>query len=78
MSIDVLKTVALNWGKEYKDSFCPGEARFITGDQKLDAQFYHFENESGLLLKLTEDFETIIGYDIIDSEKFTWFMLKWS
>jgi hypothetical protein len=81
--LETVRQMAINWGyaqpvtgRSYLT--CPPEARFITGKPDIDALIYYFESESGLQLKLSPDFNTIIGYDIINHEKFVWFVLRWS
>lgn len=80
MDLTDVRQLMWNWGCEvgHKIKDCPPEAKFITGNQKTDAQLHYFKVESGIQIKLTTDFKNITGYDIIDKEKFTWFVLKWA
>ena len=50
------------------------EARVVTGDYKLDAQLHNFEQDSGIVLQLSE--RRITGYKIIDEKKWSWFLLE--
>lgn len=60
-------------------SFINGEAKVVTGDCKIDSYLHYVEKECGVALTLDLDFHnTIRGYRIIDEQKFTWFVLKWS
>lgn len=53
------------------------EARVVTGDYKLDAQLHNFEQDSGVVLKLSNlGPRTITGYKIIDEKKWAWFLLE--
>lgn len=55
-----------------------GEAKFVTGMILRDKQLHYLETVAGLELILSEDFKDILGYNVIDSQKFTWFVVKWS
>lgn len=82
MDLTIVKQMTFKWsvevGKHIKDT--PPEARFVTGINKIDSQIYYLEKESGLALDVsTEGGPTLIkGYDIVDEQKFAWFVLKWS
>ena len=80
MDAITLGQIALKWGRAVGDAikYCPPEARYITGDAISDAQFHYFEQDSGIVLKLSDDFNKIIGYNVIDEAKFTLFLLRWS
>jgi hypothetical protein len=42
-------------------------------------QYQYLETVAGLELLLSDDqYKEMIGHNIIDSEKFTWFVLRWS
>lgn len=81
MDLNELGKLTTRWsnevGKHITDT--PPEARFVTGSHKIDRQIYYFEKESGLILDVsTEGGPKIIkGYEIVDEEKFAWFVLKW-
>ena len=47
---------------------------------KLDKRIYFFERESGILVHFADAGRSnlIVGYDVVDEEKFSWFLLKWS
>lgn len=80
MDLDDIRQLMWKWGSEvgYNITYCPPEAKFITGKSSQDAQLHYFTLDSGIEVKLTEDFKNITGYDIIDAEKFTWFALRYS
>jgi len=54
------------------------EARVVTGDYKLDAQLHNFEQDSGIVLELSDHLlpRRIKGYKIIDEKKWAWFLLE--
>lgn len=80
MDLKDVRQLMWNWGQEvgHNIKYCPPEAEFITGKTEQDAQLHYFKIESGIRIKLTTDFKNITGYDIIDAEKFTWFVLRYS
>lgn len=79
MDLRSLAEIAFKWGKNrHRTQYCPPEAKVITGDPISDADFYYFEQESGLELKVSDDFTQIVGYNVLDEKKFTWFLLRWS
>lgn len=83
MDVHLLSEIAFKWDKNrrknrHRTHYCPPEAKVITGDPISDAAFYYFEQESGLELKVSDDFTKIVGYNVLDEKKFTWFLLRWS
>ena len=53
------------------------DARVVTGDYKLDAQLHNFEQDSGIVLELSDlRPRAITGYKIIDEKKWSWFLLE--
>lgn len=54
------------------------EARVVTGDYKIDAQLHNFEQDSGIVLELSDHLlpRRITGYKIIDKKKWSWFLLE--
>lgn len=80
MDLQDVRQLMRDWVSKvgYKITHCPPEAKFITGFQRADAQLHYFKVESGIELKIDTEFQRITGYDIIDEEKFVWFMLRWS
>lgn len=78
--LDTIRKLAYNWGSEegQKVKDCPLEARVITGLMIADGQFYYFEQASGIRLEVSKDFNSIVGYEILDEQKFVWFALRWS
>ena len=80
MDLEVVKTILGNWhSKEgYKIQYCPPEAKFISGDPKVDARLHQFKVDSGLEIILNTNNTGIKDWRIIDNEKFLMFALKWS
>ena len=80
MDSKLLKHIMWEWACEvgYKITHCPPEAKFVTGNQKTDAQLHSFEIDSGVTLTLTADFKDIAKYEIVDEQKFIMFILKWA
>ena len=80
INLDSLKKIAQKWGTAVGHKFtqCPPEAKFRTGDQRIDAQCYYFEKESGLEIKLSSDYRRIVSYNVVDDKKFSLFLLRWS
>ena len=80
VDLDTLSKIALKWGDAYWPNvkMCTPEAKVITGDPVSDAQFHCFEEDSGLSLKLSSDFNKIVSYDVVDEQKFIAFLLRWS
>lgn len=66
-----------NWTKEIGITInhCPPEARVITGVHLTDARLHYLQQESGIELKVSD---TYAGYDVVDEQKFAWFLLRWS
>ena len=82
MNIELLKKLGYNWhtvvGCKITGGDCPPEAKVRTGDQRLDAMYHRFEKESGLIVHTEGSNHVITGYDVVDSEKFIWFTLRYS
>jgi hypothetical protein len=80
MEIHDVRQLMWNWGNDvgYKMKHVTPETRFITGNEIWDAQLHHFTLASGIEVTLTPDFKGITGYDVLDEEKFTWFVLRYS
>lgn len=78
-----LKTVnklATRWSKEHQNILPIPVAEFKTGNFITDSRIHLFECESGLKLTikpLMYGSHQIIDYEIIDVDKYAWFMLKW-
>jgi hypothetical protein len=82
MDINEVSRLTKRWQdsvKNRKIEYAP-DAKVITGDYKLDLAIHHFEQDSGMVVKLTRTglVHLITGYEIVDEEKFTWFMLRYS
>jgi hypothetical protein len=80
MELQDVRQLMWNWGNEvgYKMKHVTPETKFITGVETYDAQLHHFKLASGIEVTLTPDFKGITGYDVLDEEKFTWFVLRYS
>ena len=76
----ILKDIMWKWACEvgYKINHCSPDVKFVTGNQKTDAQLHSFQIESGTEITLTKDFKDVEKYSIIDERKFMWFVLRWS
>lgn len=55
----------------------PPEARVITGNPKYDAQLHHVLVEFGVEVKLDLN-NNMEDYRVVDEQKFTMFLLRWS
>jgi hypothetical protein len=75
----VIKMVQDQGQKEFlnKPIVLPGEAKFITGKAREDSYLHYLETKCGVEITLDKN-NSIVGYNIIDEKKFTWFVLKWS
>lgn len=78
MDIVLIRKLAMNWGVTQPEKVCPPEAKIVTGKPRIDTMIYYFEKESGVEIKLSEDFNDIVGYVVVDPEKLIWFTLQWS
>ena len=55
----------------------PPEARVVTGNAKHDAQLHRILVEYGIEVQLSGNNE-IKDYRVVDEQKFSWFLLRWS
>ena len=80
MDLEVLRQIVIKWrdANLTRITDCPGEAKVITGNLKIDAMLYHFEQDSGIELKLSPPFSKISGCNIVDEKKCSWFVLRWA
>lgn len=78
--IHVKNMIYKQWDTETNSTpiVCPPEAKVITGNPNSDAHLHYLETECGITLHLSEDFRSMVGYDVIDNNKFMLFVLKWS
>jgi len=53
------------------------EARFVTGSAKHDAQLHRILVEYGIEVQLSR-YNEIKDYRVVDEQKFSWFLLRWS
>jgi hypothetical protein len=79
IDLDTLSKITMKWGDANwpRVGMCPPEAKVITGNPISDAQFHYFEEDSGIVLTLTDDFNKIVSYNVVDEQKFTAFLLRW-
>ena len=77
---DVSEMVSRQWSEELRDVVLPlpPEAKVVTGRPKEDAHLHFLETQFGLELKLSPDSKNVVGYNVVNKEKFTWFVLRWS
>ena len=55
----------------------PPEARVVTGNAKHDAQLHRILVEYGIEVQLSR-YNEIKDYRVVDEQKFSWFLLRWS
>ena len=58
---------------------CPllPEAKVVTGNAKHDAQLHRILVEYGIEVQLSR-YNEIKDYQVVDEQKFFWFLLRWS
>lgn len=56
----------------------PPEAKVITGRTKEDSYLHFLETKCGVEVHLSECYNEIVGYNVVDEKKFAWFILRWS
>lgn len=82
MDLEIVKSSVRNQWQAQSRHIVPfhlsGEAKFVTGKPHVDMHLHYLETVAGLEILLSEDFMNIVGYNVIDSEKFTWFVLRWA
>ena len=76
--LELIRKLAINWGVAQPEKECPPDAQIITGKPRIDIMIHYFQKESGVEIILSEDYNVIDGYVVVDHEKLTWFTLKWS
>ena len=77
MDLDTIKQMAYKWSTKSNLKLYDANSRIITGNYVVDSRIHHFEQESGIILDVT-GINHITGYQIVDEEKFAWFMLRWA
>ena len=55
----------------------PPEARVVTGNARHDAQLHRILVEYGIEVQLSR-YNEIKDYRVVDEQKFSWFLLRWS
>lgn len=81
MNLDTLKQLVWKqWGAEGQRPpiVVPPEAKYISGIPEVDAHLHCLETEYGFELKLNNDYKEITGWNVVDENKFTLFILKYS
>lgn len=82
MEIEEVKRLLRCWAndvRQRKMEHAP-DAKIVTGDYKIDLGLHHFEQDSGIKIKINRVNNTnlVAGYEVVDEEKFFWFLLRWS
>ena len=75
-----LKQLLRRWAVGQRKMEYAPDANIVTGDYKIDLGLHHFEQDSGIEIKmnLVNNLRVISGYEIVDEKKFTWFLLRWA
>ena len=76
----VKKAVIDQAQKEFftKPIVLPSEAKFITGKVREDSYLHYLETVCGVEIQLSKNSSKIVGYNVIDEKKFSWFALRWA
>ena len=79
METEEVKQLLRRWAWGQRKMEHAPDAKFVTGDYKIDLGLHHFEQDSGIEIKINRVNNTnlIAGYEIVDEKKFFWFALKW-
>ena len=79
MNGDAVADLLIKWsensGVEYLHR-APPAARFVTGNQYLDARIYQFESAAGVELTILKD--DITDYRVVDQRRWVEFVLKYA
>ena len=83
MNLEALRNIVLNnWHSEsdiIREFPLSGETKFAVRWPLMDRQQHYLKTVHGIEIFLSEDDDRrFVGYNIIDSKKFMWFVLKWS
>jgi len=81
MDLELVKTIVARQGQnEFLKNpiVLPPEAKVVTGQIKEDAYLHFLETTCGVEVLLSEYHHEIVGYNVIDEKKFSWFVLRWS
>jgi len=81
MDLELVKKIVVRQGQnEFLKNpiVLPPEAKVVTGQIKEDAYLHFLETKCGIEVQLSEYHNEIIGYNVIDEKKFSWFVLRWS
>ena len=79
MNIDMLRPMVVKqWRTEGCPMSPPPEAKVITGNPSNDARLHFLKTTYGFELIISRLNGAILDYNVVDAEKFTWFVLKWS
>ena len=64
------------WREEIAPDQPPPEAKFRTGKPEVDSQLHLLETKYGISVIISDN--KVSDYDIVDPNKYTLFLLKWS
>jgi hypothetical protein len=81
MDLELVKKIVVRQGQnEFLKNpiVCPPEAKVVTGIMKEDAYLHFLETKCGVEILLSEYHHEIVGYNVLDEKKFSWFVLKWA
>ena len=82
MDLELVKKIVARQGENEflkKPIVLPPEAKVVTGKVREDAYLHFLETTCGVEILLSGDYNyEIVGYNVIDEKKFSWFVLKWS
>lgn len=81
MDLELVKKIVVRQGQNEflkKPIELPPEAKVVTGQIKEDAYLHFLETKCGVEILLSESHHEIVGYNVIDEKKFSWFVLRWS
>jgi hypothetical protein len=83
IDLETLRDIVLNnWHSEdhiIREFPLSGETKFAARWPVMDRHTHYLKTVYGVEIFLSEDeHRRFVGYNIIDSEKFMWFVLRWS
>jgi hypothetical protein len=81
MNLEILKKAINNQAQEEfftKPVVLPSEAKFITGKVREDSYLHYLETVCGVEIQFSKNSSKIVGYNVIDEKKFSWFVLRWT
>lgn len=77
---ELQKILSREWNEEgqYRSWPLSPNARVITGNPRHDAQLHRILDEYGVEIEMNFRFTTIENYQVVNEEKFAWFLMKWA